>query len=151
MAAKILFDIGPLDQEISVFAISAPMRDYRFIWYLNKNTEYNFVKDEPYIYHIRKQKTDLPFSVFLCSDHDDMFFVSNRSENSLLFNKYRGVDFFLIWERELNGEEFKYWKNTLKTIPGLTLAKRIEGDDLESFQTIVADMEYQRMDRREDK
>lgn len=150
MAAKITLDIGPFEQEISVFAISAPMRDYRFIWYLNKSIDYDFIRGEAYIHHVKKQKKDFHFSVFLCNEYLDMLFISNRAENSLLFPKYKGVDFFLIWYRELNDDEAYFWKKSLKSIPGITLAKQIEGDALEDFQTIVAEMEYQQMDRNKD-
>ncbi|MBN2729397.1 MAG: IPExxxVDY family protein [Bacteroidales bacterium] len=148
MTAKIIFDVGPL-QEISVFAISAPMRDYRFIWYLNKSIEPDFIKGEPYIHFNKRQKKEIPFSIFLCQEYSDMFFIGNRTENHALFKQYKGVDFFLIWDRELNKNEASTWKAILKSVPGLTLAKQIEGDALVDFQTIVAEMEYQKMDRKE--
>lgn len=146
MSGKIVLDASPL-QEITVFALSAPMRDYRFIWYLNKSVDIRFVKMEPYIYHNKRMKKEIPFSVFASEENEEMFFISNRSKNTFLLKAYSGIDFFLIWDRSLGTQEIDSWLKSLKSVPGITLVKHVEKGTMLDFQTIVAEKEYQQMDR----
>lgn len=147
MSAKITLDIIAYS-DIAVLAVCAPMRDYRFIWHINNDLQYNFAQEPPFLWFHKKMKADYEFAFFTCPSHDDIVIISNRNENVLLVPKLATVDFFIAFTESAEPKEVSLWESTLKKIQGVTLVTQLHGPQLDDFRIILSEVEAQETERK---
>lgn len=146
MAAKIKLDVLPY-ADISVIAVCAPMRDYRFIWHLNNHLNVHFTQDRPFKWHHKKLKTDFDYAVFRCPEHSDVLFLNNRNENVQLIPNLATIDYFVVFIESTNESDINHWIKEIRSIPGITLLTTLSGKQLDEFRHILSEMEFQEMQR----
>ncbi len=149
MSAKITLDIVAYS-DIAVLAVCAPMRDYRFIWHINNDLQYNFAQEPPFLWFHKKLKSEYEFALFTCPSHDDIVIVSNRNENVLLVPKLSTVDFFIAFTESADQKEVALWESTLKKIQGVTLITQLQGAQLDEFSNILSEIEAQETERKKE-
>ena len=146
MAAKIKLDVLPY-ADISVIAVCAPMRDYRFIWHLNNHLDVHFSQDRPFVWHHKKLKTDFDYAVFRCPEHAEVLFVNNRNENVQLIPTLSTIDYFVVFLESTAESDINKWMKEIRSIPGITLLTLLSGKKLDEFRHILSELEFQDMQR----
>lgn len=147
MAAKLKLDVLPY-AEISVIAVCAPMRDYRFIWHLNNHLDVHFSQDMPFSWPHKKLKQHFDYAVFRCPEHAEILFLNNRNENVQLFPTLSTIDYFVVFSESPEDAEVDKWMQEIRRIPGITLLTMLTGKQLDEFRHILSEMEFQEMHRR---
>jgi hypothetical protein len=149
MSAKITLDIVAYS-DIAVLAVCAPMRDYRFIWHINNDLQYNFAQEPPFLWFHKKLKSEYEFALFTSPSHDDIAIVSNRNENVLLVPKLSTVDFFIAFTESSSQKKVALWESALKKIQGVTLITQLQGAQLDEFSNILSEIEAQETERKKE-
>ncbi|MPM26214.1 hypothetical protein SDC9_72715 [bioreactor metagenome] len=144
--AKIKLDIQPY-ADISVIAVCAPMRDYRFIWHLNNHLGVHFTQDVPFNWPHKKLKMHFEYAVFRCPEHAETIFMNNRNENVQLLPALSTIDYFVVFSEHPGENELTSWMNEIRSIPGITLTTLLNGKQLDEFRHILSELEYQEMQR----
>lgn len=107
-----------IEIDFALIGISCHLKDYRFVWLLNKTLQSGFVKTK----QIFLSGGDRPFSQFeyqmeLSTAH----IFANRGVKGYLINKKKQVDYWLRIEGP-DSEQSRKWTNEIITIPQVLVA-----------------------------
>ena len=107
-----------IELDFALIGISCHLKDYRFVWLLNRALQSNFIKTKQFHLH----DSDLNFSQFQYSMELSIAHVfSNRSATGYLVNGKPQIDYWLKLE-EIDGELLNKWMEEIKTIPQVLVA-----------------------------
>lgn len=85
--------------ESHVFGIATHLKDYRLIWFLNKDASYSFKRLEDLSFSSIPSLPEQFFSIFTYQsevDHLDYFLINNKGESGAMFPALKTANFFLI-------------------------------------------------------
>ncbi|UKJ07454.1 IPExxxVDY family protein [Solitalea lacus] len=86
------------DYDFTLIGISAPTRDYRFCWFLNKELSFNLIKTDDIIL-LNKANEEIYFSryhQFFEESEQDYFLIGNKGISGYLIPERKEIDFFLL-------------------------------------------------------
>ncbi|MCO4293413.1 IPExxxVDY family protein [Solitalea sp. MAHUQ-68] len=86
------------DFDFTLIGISAPTRDYRLCWFLNKELSLNLVKTEDIIL-TNKTNEEIYFSKYhqyFEESEQDYFLLTNKGTEGFLVPEHKEIDFFLL-------------------------------------------------------
>jgi len=107
-----------IELDFALAGISCHLKDYRFVWLLNKATQSNFIKKK----HFFLNDSDCCFSQFEYQmELSTAYIFTNRSATGYLVNKKPQVDYWLKIEEPEN-ERIHKWMEEIKTIPQVLVA-----------------------------
>ena len=107
-----------IELDFALAGISCHLKDYRFVWLLNKATESNFIKTKRFCKH----DSECRFSQFEYQmELSTAYIFTNRSATGYLVNKKPQVDYWLKIEEPEN-ERIHKWIEEIKTIPQVLVA-----------------------------
>jgi hypothetical protein len=150
MAAKIKLDVSPYS-DISVIAICSSMRDYKFIWYLNKYLNLNFYQPEPIVWRHEKLKSNIEYAIFKCKEHHDIVFFNNHNENFHLIPSLATFDFFLVFSENAEKDYIEEWMKKIRKIQGVSILTLLTDKNLKLFSEIMSELEFQEIQRNIEK
>ena len=102
-----------IELDFALVGISCHLKDYRFVWTLNKALKSNFFKTKPFFL----ADSDRGFSQFKYpTELSTAYIFANRSPTGFLIKKKPQVDFWLRME-ESDSIRLKKWTNEIKGIP----------------------------------
>ncbi len=116
-------------KEALVIGIVAPVKDYKFCWFINTNTSLDFRKTQEQALHLRKQKADTAyreyvFSVYECDDpihgHQHILYA-NTCDGEYLLPELKNFDF--IWL--IQGVDVVHYKgnDVVELLKGLSVVQ----------------------------
>lgn len=137
------------NRPLSVVQISAPMRDYRIAWLLNKQFLTAFYKTNSLIVNSPLYEQPLDYSIYEYTDEDEQNFMllSNRFENTLLDAELPHVDYFFIMR---DAPSTASWPKEIRKIRGVTLVQIANAASLVRIQNILDELELQLMQRKKE-
>lgn len=107
-----------IELDFALIGISCHLKDYRFVWLLNKALQSNFIKTKHFYLH----DNDLHFSQFEYSmELSTAYVFANRSATGYLVNGKPQVDYWLKLE-ELDNDRLYNWMEEIKIIPQVLVA-----------------------------
>ncbi|POY35599.1 IPExxxVDY family protein [Solitalea longa] len=86
------------DFDFTLIGISAPTRDYRFCWFLNKELSFNLTKTDDIIL-MNKQNEEIYFSRYhqhFEEGEQDFYLITNKGTEGYLIPERKEIDFFLL-------------------------------------------------------
>ena len=95
---KIKFDSIFEVDDLSIIGISSSLPDYRLVWCINNNLNFNF-KYEDFPFIPAKQIENINFSFFQHHDKENFkwfYFLSNKSQNKFLISDFKSIDYLLF-------------------------------------------------------
>lgn len=107
-----------IELDFALVGISCHLKDYRFVWLLNKALQSNFIKTKQYCLN----HGDHSFSQFeYPMELSTAYIFANRSATGYLVNRKKQVDYWLRLE-ELDNEQLHKWMEEIRTIPQVLVA-----------------------------
>ena len=107
-----------IELDFSLIGISCHLKDYRFVWFLNKTLQSNFIKTKQFCLH----GSDSSFSQFeYPMELSTAYIFANRSATGYLVNKKPQVDYWLKLETP-EDEKLHKWVEEIRIIPQVLVA-----------------------------
>ena len=107
-----------IELDFALVGISCHLKDYRFVWMLNKVLKSSFIKTKPFF----TSDNDRSFSQFeYPTELSTEYIFANRGLKGYLINKKPQVDFWLRLEGP-NNERLKKWTKEIQVIPQVLFA-----------------------------
>lgn len=145
MPKKFKLDIA-FENEMVLIGISSHLKDYRLVWFLNKQLGFKFIKTEDFTYLTNKPKKELKFSCYYYNDvtnYSIYYFLSNISlhENNNLINEQKQADYLMFCERPDQNKNTKLLIADIKKTPNVLTAFEINQADIKFINNIISDLE----------
>ncbi len=145
MPKKFKLDIA-FENETVLIGISAHLKDYRLVWFINKQLGFKFIKTEDFAYSANKQKKELNFSCYYYKDEANFstyYFLSNISQPSSynLINEHKQADYLMFCERPDQNKNTKLLITDIKKTPNVLTAFEINQADIKYINNILSDLE----------
>ena len=107
-----------IELDFALAGISCHLKDYRFVWLLNRVLQSNFTKTKQFCPH----DSDRRFSQFEYSmELSTAYIFANRSATGYLINKKPQVDYWLKLE-EPDNKRLQKWVKEIQAIPQVLVA-----------------------------
>jgi len=107
-----------IELDFSLVGISCHLKDYRFVWLLNKTLKSNFIQTKQF----STNNENCNFSQFEdLMELSTAYIFSNRSKTGYLVSGKSQVDYWLKLE-EPDNERLHHWIEEIRTIPQVLVA-----------------------------
>jgi len=107
-----------IELDFALVGISCHLKDYRFVWLLNKTLQSNFIKTK----QMRLNDSDRPFSQFEYQmELSTAYIFANRGVKGHLINRKKHIDYWLKLEEPDNERSYR-WTEEIITIPQVLVA-----------------------------
>lgn len=103
-----------IEMNFSLIGISCHLKDYRFVWGVNKALQANFSKTTAYCLHDK----DCSFAQYEYElELSTVYIFSNRSSKGYLVSAKPQVDYWLMLSEPYEEEKLKSWMGELRKLP----------------------------------
>lgn len=123
-----------------LFGISTSEKDYRLIWNLNNTLNLLLAKTEDHQAYHKKADGDQFFSCFLYMDNKTMLeykMISNKSENGILIDELKNIDFFLILKGEYSDEYPNLLRQKILKMENIQAVFLIDPENLKNKDRLI--------------
>lgn len=125
-----------------LFAIVSFEKDYKLIWDINTNLGIDFLRMEDYSVFSRRTGKEQLFSCFNFKDENSYMnykLLSNKSENGLLLDELKGIDYLLLISGEYPEDFVNDFMSRLNNISSIQNVFNIDPSELKSKEKLVID------------
>ncbi len=124
-----------------LIGIVAPIKDYRFCWYLNKILHLNFRVNNNIEIELNKKKRQYFFSVFEYTERGTTkthYLYNNQFDGEYLLPEFRHLDFlWLIKDENMRVEELPYLLSSIRVIPSVQLITEMTNEKIKNKQNLI--------------
>ena len=128
------------DLDFVLIAITAPLKDYRFCYKLNKQLNIQFYRleelslqnyaDEYQIYFTR-------YHYYLSQSETDFYLLVNKGSEGFLIPEMNKVDFFILIKNYIDKESLGQFITGIKNIPEVQVAVEVDPKRLKSKENLI--------------
>jgi hypothetical protein len=132
------------DCDFSIIGISCHIADYRFVHFLNKIHNFNFVRLDEFEFFVKSIKDSLKFPFYLFDDNENYtsyYVIANRSKDGILVNEWKMFDYLMISNSNLNEVKLKALTALLRNIPGVLAISNLQIEKKTEVEKLLADIE----------
>jgi hypothetical protein len=132
------------DCDFSIIGISCHIADYRFVHFLNKIRNFNFIRLDEFNFFVKSIEDSLKFPFYLFEDKENYtsyYIIANRSEDGILVNEWKMFDYLLISNSYLNDVKLKTLTSLLKNIPGVLAVSNLQINKKSDIENLLSDIE----------
>lgn len=129
-----------LDLDFVLLAITAPLKDYRMCFRINKELHFNLrrIADLELIFNTAQE----PFyhsRYYFIQDHTGTEFnlLANKGSEGLLVPEMRKVDFFMLIQNHIDKDELKQVIRGLNRIADVQVALEVDPKKLKSKENLI--------------
>ena len=138
--AKTVLSFEP-DFDFRIIGISCHAKDYRLIWTINRELDFNLRKTNDHeIVTGKKDARKSSFSQFIWDDEEQMksyTLFSNRSQGGLLVPEMKQADFLLILKGNFSNTDISELKEKINSLDVVLAAFEIQVDSLKSKLNLI--------------
>lgn len=124
-----------------LMGIVAPIKDYRFCWYLNKILQIDFRLNNNIEIELNKKKRKYFFSVFEYTEKGTTkthYLYNNQFDGEYLLPEFRHLDFlWLIKDENMREEELPFLLNSIRSIPAVQLITEMTNEKIRNKQHLI--------------
>jgi hypothetical protein len=124
-----------------LMGIVAPIKDYRFCWYLNNILQLNFRANNNIEIELNKKKRQYFFSVFEYTERGTTkthYLYNNQFDGEYLLPEFRHLDFlWLIKDENMRDEELPYLLSSIRAIPSVQLITEMTNEKIKNKQHLI--------------
>jgi len=144
MTKKILLKTRSEPAVYTLIGIACHLMDYRFLYWLNCEPGFNFIKEAdlkigfPGLDH----SVAFSFSSYYDEDHRNSYYlVSNFSGVVVLLSEFRQIDFILLIEGDFKKKQKDALMAIIRSIPKVLTAYEIKLTDIKNAESFLTDVE----------
>ena len=129
-----------LDLDFVLLAITAPLKDYRLCFKINKQLNFDFSrKDElELIFNSASDPVYYSRYLYLHPQTDTEFnLIANKGTGGLLIPEMKTVDFFVLIRNYIDEDELKSFISALNKIPEVQVAVEVDPKKLKSKENLI--------------
>lgn len=135
--------------DFAITGISCHLADYRFIHYLNKIKNFNFIRIGEFDFYTKSFAQPLRFPLFSFEDKENYtsyYVLSNRSEDGVMVNDWKMFDFLFVSKKLTDPEKIKTFISQIKKIQGVIVATSLQTDKKPEIENLFSDIELHILD-----
>ncbi len=145
MPKKFKLDLA-FENDSVLIGISSHLKDYRLVWFINKQLGYKFTKTEDFLYKTTKPKKELSYSCYYYKDEANIstyYLLSNIgvSENTNLISEHKQSNYILFIEQPSQNKNTKTLICEIKKTPNILTAYEISQTEIKYLNNIISDLE----------
>jgi len=130
-----------IDLDFVLIAITAPLRDYRVAYLINKHLHFNFVRINDHEVQIYPTSAEpVPFAMFNDfweASESDFYLIANRGTDGMLIPEMREADYFLMIKNYIDDYDLAEIINGLNRIPEIVAAIKIDPKRIKSKENLL--------------
>lgn len=141
MVKKILLNYTP-DYDFLLFALLSFEPDYKLIWDINNITGLDFSRTDDYVSYNKKLSCDQSFSSFIYFDEPSCLsyqVLSNQSNEGLLLEELKGIDYFLIVRGEYTEDFNQNFQTQLQKVKSIQNVFILEPEKLKGKERLLSE------------
>jgi hypothetical protein len=128
------------DLDFILVAITAPLKDYRFCFKLNRQLNIQFDRteelslqyfsDDRYIHFTR-------YHYYLSQTETDFYLIANKGTEGFLIPEMNNVDFFILIRNYIDNESLEQFITGINKIPEVQVAVEVDPKKLKSKENLI--------------
>ena len=129
-----------LDLDFVLLAITAPLKDYKLCYKINKQLNFNFYKISELELMFNADESPFCFSryYYLDSQTGTVFYLlANKGTEGLLVPEMKNVDFFLLIHNYIDNEDLQHIITGLNKISEILVALEVDPKKLKSKESLI--------------
>jgi hypothetical protein len=129
-----------LDLDFVLVAITAPLKDYRLCFKINKELHMDFSKQADHQILLSNREEACFFSkYFYLQPHSETGFtlLANKGSDGLLVPEMKTVDYFLLIHNYIDNEELKQVIGGLNRVAEVLVAAELDPKKLKSKENLI--------------
>ncbi|WP_026897579.1 IPExxxVDY family protein [Daejeonella oryzae] len=129
-----------LDLDFVLLAITAPLKDYRLCFKINKQLNFDLSRKDELELFFSASEVPVYYSRYLYHQaHTDTEFhlIANKGTGGFLIPEMKTVDFFLLIRNYIDEEELRALISSLNKIPEILVAVEVDPKKLKSKENLI--------------
>lgn len=129
-----------IDLDFVLIAVTSSLKDYRICYYINKQLNFNLVRQpdlEVDIYHNNDPAMFSMFNHYWEASETDFYFIANKGSDGLLIPEMRSVDYFLMIKNYIDPQDLDDLISMLNKIPDIVAAVKIDPKKIKSRENLL--------------
>ncbi len=135
---------GNYESEFAIMGIACHLNDYRIIHFLNKILDFNFIRYDDLMVYQKNNENPLAFPFYYFNDtetHTYFHFISNRSPDGIMINKWKQIDYVLVVLGSLHNIDLKSIIKQIKKIPNVLAVSEMPLTKKPEIENLMTDIE----------
>lgn len=128
-------------QDTRLLGIVAPMKDYRFCWYLNQMLQFDFRVNNNLEIQLNKKQRNYFFAIYEYVEKGGTikhYLYNNRFDGEYLLPEFRHLDFlWLIKDDIMHDDEVALLVSSIRTIPSVQLITEMTNEKIKNKQHLI--------------
>ena len=127
------------DFDFVVIAIYCPYRDYKLCADLNKTLGYSLEKKLDLEMKMGKKGTTsyFPYFLFLTEDAEEIYLITNKTQNNLFIPELKQVDYFFIIKNKSRYTDVDLVLNNIISIKIISSAQELDPTEIKSAENFL--------------
>ncbi len=128
------------DLDFILVAITAPLKDYRFCYKLNKQLNVQFDRIEELTLQFYSGEYQVQFTryyYFLVQSETDYYLIANKGTEGFLIPEMNNVDFFILIRNYIDNESLEQLIAGINKIPEVQVAVEVDPKKLKSKENLI--------------
>ena len=128
------------DLDFILVAITAPLKDYRFCYKLNKQLNIQFDRIEELTLQFYSEEYQVQFTryhYYLPQSETDYYLLANKGTEGFLIPEMNNVDFFILIRNYIDNESLEQLIAGINKIPEVQVAVEVDPKKLKSKENLI--------------
>jgi hypothetical protein len=128
------------DLDFVLIAVTAPLKDYRFCYKLNKYLNIQFYRLDELSLQSYSDEYQIYFSRYhyhLSQSETDFYLLANKGTEGFLIPEMNKVDFFILIKNFIDNESLDLFINGINKIPEVQVAAEVDPKKLKSKENLI--------------
>jgi len=148
MAKRKFLEVKDQSDFLTLLGLSCKLLDYHLSFYLNRQWDFQFVKQDDFVYGTPGSDDKHLFSFYASTDEDHVniyYLLSNRSQDHLLIPSLKQTDFLMFIDGVLKESRKEELLKTIRSVPRVLLATEINPAVIKHIDHLINELELHRM------
>lgn len=128
------------DLDFVLVALTAPVKDYRICYLINKFLQFNFSREPDLTVETGPDSAPSLFAMFRYKPAEtgpDFYFIANKGSGGYLVPEMRKTDYFLMIKNYIDDNELELLLGALNRIPEVVAAVKIDPKKIKSRENLL--------------
>lgn len=129
-----------LEYDFVLIAITAPLKDYRLCYKINKQLLIEFYRTDELSLQYAISEQPAFFSKFhyrMAETETDFHLLSNKGTEGLLIPEMKNADFFILIQNYIDKDDLNHFITGLNKIPEVLVAVEVDPKKLKSKENLI--------------